>query len=104
MLLNPVLKQQLKPGRLIQVDHPQACPSGLIAVGWAYAALGGADLVFALEDFALRIELAMIREHQVGGLADEQVFVDLDSEFSQPFHFLNQADRVYYYAIPNHAE
>ena len=67
-----------------QIDHAQARPRGLVAVGRADAALGGADLVLAFEQFALRIQFAVVGKDQVRRLAQEQVAVDLDPELAQP--------------------
>ncbi len=56
-----------------QVNHAQTDARRLVAVGRADAALGGADLVFALEHFPLRVQLAMIRKDHVRRFAHDQI-------------------------------
>ena len=78
-----------------QIDHAQAGARGFVAVGRADAALGGADFVFALENFALLIEFAVIRETRDGAVSlMNRLPFDLDAELAQALDFLDQADRV----------
>ena len=92
----PDLERKLfrKPIRVYQVDHPQAGARGLVAVGRADPAFGGADFIFALEDFALLIEFAMIRQDQVGGLAEKQITVHLHLHGAQHLDLGAEADRI----------
>src|SRR5437899_3881625 len=78
--------------RVDQVEHAQTSSRGFVAVGWADAAFGSADFIFAFENFALRIELAMIRKDQVGSFTEEQIAVGFDSEVAEAFDLFDQAD------------
>ena len=73
VLLDPGFELALEARRVDQVDHAQARPRRLVAVGRADAALGRANLVLALEGLALGIQLAMIGKDQVRRLAEEEV-------------------------------
>ena len=95
---------RLEALRVDQVDHAQADARGLVAVGRADAALGGADLVLALEHLALRVQFAVIREHHVRGFADEQVAVSLHAQLAQALDLLDQADGIDHHAVADDAE
>jgi cytochrome c biogenesis protein CcmG/thiol:disulfide interchange protein DsbE len=85
-----------------QIDHTQSSTGSLITVGRPDPPFCGADLVLAFEYLALGIQFAVVREDDVGGLAQKQIAADFDSEFAQPFYFLDQADRVHHDSIANH--
>ena len=91
--------------RINQVADAQADAGGLVAVSGADAALGGADLVFALEHFAGAVQLAMIREHDVRRLAEHKILRrDLDAVFLEAFHFADEADGVEHDAVADDAQ
>ena len=77
-----------------EVDEAQAGAGGLVAVGGADAALGGADLVAALAQLARLVEGAVVGQHEVGGFADEEAAGELDAAFFQALDFLDQRDGV----------
>ena len=88
-----------------QITHAQAHAGGLVAIRRANAALGGADLVFALEHFALGIQFAMIGEHHMGRLAQREIVGrHLDAQFLQTFDFFHQANRIHHHAVADHAQ
>ena len=68
-----VAQDLLKARRVDQVDHARTSPRRFIAVGRADAAFGRPDPVFAFQNLPLRVQLPMIRKHQVRRFADEQV-------------------------------
>jgi len=43
-----------------------------------------ADFIFALENFPLRVQFAVIRQDDVGGLAHDEIVADLDAELASP--------------------
>src|SRR6185436_2565027 len=103
VLLDLELELLLKALRMNQVDHPQAGARRLVAVGRADAALGGADFVFALENFALLVQLAVIREDDVRRFTEKQIPVHLDLQLPQAFDFLDQIHRVHHDAVADDA-
>jgi hypothetical protein len=76
---------------LHQVDQAQAGAGGLVAVGGADAALGGADLVAALAQFALLVERAVIGQDEVRRFADEQAAGELDAALFEALDFPTSA-------------
>ena len=67
------LAQEVGEGRVEEVAGAQAGAGHLVAVGGADAAQGGADLAGGgLEGFAAGVEGAVVGEHQVGAVADEE--------------------------------
>src|SRR5436190_9253057 len=95
-------EQLLEALRIDQVNDAEPGARGLIAVGRPDPAFSGADLVFALEDFALGIELAVIGQDQVRGFAEKQVPINLDAELPESFDFTDQAYRVHHDAVADH--
>ncbi len=79
---------------LHEIDHAQAGARGLVAVGGADAALGRADLVAALAQFAGFVEGAMVGQDEVGRFADEQAAGQLDAALFEAFDFADQRDRI----------
>ena len=69
-----------KQPRLHQVGNAQTGPRRLVAIGRADAAFRRSDFGHALAQFTLFIEHAMIRQHKMGAVTDEQIFVDRDAE------------------------
>ena len=90
--------------RVDQVKHAQARAGRLVAVSRADAALGGADLVLALERLALGVEFAMIGKDQVRRFAQDQVAVNADAELAQPLDFLDEAHGVHHDAVADDAD
>ena len=60
VLLDFGAEQTFKTFGVDQIDHAQAGARRFVAVSGPDAAFGGADFVFALENFPLLIELAVI--------------------------------------------
>jgi hypothetical protein len=95
---------RFEAGGINQIAHAQADAGDLVAVGRADAALGGADLVLALEHFALGVEFAVVGEHDVRGFADDEVLADLDADLVQAGDFVDEADGVNHHAVADDAE
>ena len=91
-----------KRRRVGKVDDADGAAADLVLVGRADAALGGADLVLALENLALLIQLAVIRENEVRRLADQQVLLNLDAELGQADDLAHEAHRVYDHSVADH--
>ena len=92
-------------GGINQIVHAQADARRLVAVSRADAALGGADFVFALEQFARAVQFAVIRKHDVRRLAQHEILRrDLDADFLQPLDFADEADRVHDDAVADDAQ
>jgi hypothetical protein len=56
-----------------------------------------------LSQFALLIEYAVVRQDKVSAIANEQVLINFDSQFAQPFYLGDQRDRIDNNAVSNHA-
>src|SRR5205085_4104816 len=76
-----------KPG-LHQIGNSQSGASRLIAIGGTDSALGGADPGAPFSQLPLFVECPMVWKNQMRAITDEQVLVDSDSDFSQPFYFI----------------
>ncbi len=103
VFLDAVLQLRREYFRTHKIDHAQAGAGGLVAVGRADAALGGADLVAALAQFARFVEGAMVGQHKVGRFADEEAAGQLDAPFFEPFDFRDQGDRINDHAVGDDA-
>jgi hypothetical protein len=105
VFLDAVGELGLELGGIDQIVDAQAHARGLVAVGWADAALGGADLVLALEQLAGAVQLAMIGQNHVRRLAQDEILrCHLDAVLAQSFHFADQADGVADDAIADDAQ
>ena len=76
---------------LHQVGDPQPGPSGLVTVSRPDPALGRSDFGVSLAQLALFVERAVIRQHQVGAIADQKVLANLDSDLAQARDFSDSA-------------
>ncbi len=88
--------------RLHQIRHAQAGARCLVSVSWADSAFGGADASAA--QLALLIEHPVIRQNQMRAIADEQVFVDVDSQLSQAIDLGHKRDWIDNHAVSDHAD
>jgi hypothetical protein len=105
VFLNAARKFFFEPRRVNQIIHAQTDARRLVAVSRADAALGGADFIFALEHFALRIQFAVIRKNDVRRFAQDEILRrDLDADFLQADNFLDEADRVNDHAVADDAQ
>ena len=64
--------------RLHQIGHAQSRARCFIAVGRSNPTFGSPNFGMALAQFALFIEQAVVREDQMGTVADEQIPADRD--------------------------
>jgi len=85
-----------------QIDHPQTRSSCFVTISGADAAFGGANFVFAFENFALGVELAVIGKNEMGRFAQVKIAVDFDPEFAETFDLTDEADRIDDDSITNH--
>ena len=74
----------------------------LVSVGWADSPFGGANPAAA--QLALLVEDPVIRQNKMRAIADEQVFVDVDSQFTQAIHLGHKRDWIDYHAVSDHAD
>src|ERR1051325_2862678 len=77
-----------------QIDDTQPGAGRLVAIGRSDAALRRADLVFAFENLALFVELAVIGQYQMRCLTQKQVAVHVDLQLAQAFDFFDETDRI----------
>jgi hypothetical protein len=77
-----------------EINETHADAGGFVTVRRADASFGGADFVFALEDFALGIEFAMVGKNQMRGFADEEVAVDVDAELEEALDFFDEGNGI----------
>src|SRR5262245_37689437 len=82
-----------------QIDDAQSGSRCFVAVSGSDSAFGGADFVFAFQNFALHIELAVVRKNKMRGFAQKQISINTNTELSQPFNFFDEAYRVNDYTI-----
>src|ERR1043166_9893558 len=82
----------LEARRIDQIDNAQTSPRLLVPVSRPDPALGRADLFFALEDFPLRIQLAVIRQNQMRRFADEQVAIDRNAQLHQAVDLAHRSE------------
>ena len=68
---------------LHQVGDPQTGSRRFIAVGRSDATFGRADFRAPFPQFALLVERAMVRQNQMGAVADQKILVDLDADFGR---------------------
>ncbi len=94
VLLDPRLELGRENLGLEQVDQPQAGPRRLVAVGWADAALGRADFLAPLAQFALLVDPPVVGEDEMGRLADEQAPGQPDAPLFQALDFGDERDRI----------
>ena len=96
-------RQRVEIIEVIDADGPA---TGLVLVGGADAALGGADLGPARSAaLAQGVELAMHREDQGRIVGDAQGLAgNLDALFAQPLDFGHQSMRVEHHAVADDAE
>ena len=73
VFLDARCKLHFELGGINQIIHAQTDARRLVAVSRADAALGRADLVFALEQFARAVQFAVIRKHNVRRLAQHKI-------------------------------
>ena len=88
--------------RLHQVRHAQARACCLVSVGWADSPFGGANPAAA--QLALLVEDPVIRQNKMRAIADEQVFVDIDSQLAQAIHLGHKRDWIDNHAVSDHAD
>ncbi len=103
-LAHPRLEFGGKNFRLHQVGHPQPGPRRFVAVRGADAALGRAELLLALGEFAAFVETRVVRHYQMRAIADEQVFLDGDAERAQAVDLLDERNRIDDDAVADHAD
>ena len=90
--------------RIGQVAHPDAAAADLVLVGRADAARRRADLPLAAARLAEHVELAVIRQDEVGPVADEQPALDVDAEPLQLVHLGEQRRRIDHHAVADDAD
>ena len=76
-----------------KISHAQASTSHLIFVGGTDTAGSGADFVGAAGIFRREVEFAMVRENDVGAIADVQAAFDAQVRLSRGFRFRRQERR-----------
>src|SRR5437899_7731619 len=87
--------------RLHQVGHAQARSRCFVTIGRADSPLRRSNA--ASTQLALLVEYPVIRQDKVSAIADEQVLVDLDSQFAQTVNLTDQRYWLDNNAISNHA-
>src|SRR5258708_15696035 len=77
-----------------------AYPADLILITRPNAPTRCADRGIALE-FAQTLFFEMVRENDVGMIADYQIVADRDTRLAEVVHFLEKAGRIHHHAIGN---
>ena len=90
--------------RLHEVGDPQAHARRLVTVRGADAALGGADLVLALELLAPLVDQTVIGQHEVRAVADEEVAVHFHPLGAQSVDLSDQRDGIDDHAVADDAD
>src|SRR5438477_2045268 len=89
--------------RLHQVGHAQAGARGFVSVGGTNSTFRSPDFGSALAQLALLIQQTVVRQNQMGTIANEQILPDSDSQFAQAFDLPDERDGIDNNAIANHA-
>ena len=87
-----------------EIAQPDAAPPDLVLVGGADAARGRADLAFAAARLAQDVELAVVRQDEVGLLADQQPVADVDAQAGQLVDLREQRLRIDDHAVADDAD
>src|SRR5262249_54120659 len=83
--------------RLHQIRDAQSGAGGLVAISGPDAPFGGADFDVPFAELALLVERAMIRQNQVGTVADKQIsFADLNPGLAQGIYFENESNWIHH--------
>ena len=105
VLLEPEREFFTEDFGLGQIGHAETGAGDLVTVSRADAALGGADLVLALECLAEAVEFPVPRHHEMGAVADEEVLgVHLDPAIGEPLDLGNQSNGVDDHAVADDAK
>src|SRR5271170_5793935 len=86
-----------------QVDHAETAARHLVFVRRADAAAGGADLLPAGRALRSQFDHPVVGEDHLRTVGDEQLAVDIDSEFAELANLLQKGHRVEHHAVPDHA-
>ncbi len=89
--------------RLHQVRDPQPGPRRLVRVSRTDAAFGRSDFGVAFSQFALLVERAVIRQHQVRAIAHQKILTDFDPDATQLIDFIHHRDWIDHDAVADHA-
>ena len=89
--------------RAHEVTHAKTGPRGFVRVGGTDTAFGGADFFASFLNLAQFVQRAMVRQNEVGGIADEKVFSNLNPSSQESVDFPNERDWVEHNSIADDA-
>src|SRR5439155_26518541 len=86
-----------------QMGHVPSCVDGFVSVGGTNSTFRGPNFGSALAQLTPVIQQAVVRQNQMGTIANEQILPDSDSQFPQAFDLPDERDGIDNNAIANYA-
>src|SRR5207302_869486 len=74
--------------------NPRAGSGRLVAVAWSISAFRCADFRDFFAKLALFVQGTVVRHHQMGGVAHQEIATNPDAKFSQALNFFHQRYRI----------